>query len=219
MSRAALLWELDYALRFFDSPSEVLNRKGEEMSSAVLLNFLATLSALVALLVLASGRLRVSSQWRATVTPLASIIGSGFLIVAPLLHAVLGKWALAGMALLTLLAYGIGAVIRYNIRHAEDYVKQHPHGGIANLEALSQWLLGLAYAISVALHQPLYRVRIRSPVSRRSECNAVVHHGFAACGDGGRLAAGCARPRNHRAGSSYREAGHYHRRSTDAGHL
>ena len=79
------------------------------------LNYLTIATALVALMLLASKRLRQSSQWRATVTPLASIIGSGFLIVAPLLHSVLGKWALAGMIFLSILAYAIGSIIRFNI--------------------------------------------------------------------------------------------------------
>ncbi|MEK9672045.1 MAG: hypothetical protein VW268_06015 [Rhodospirillaceae bacterium] len=36
--------------------------------------------------------------WRTTVTPLASIIGSGFLIVGPLLGKIVGAWAPAAMA-------------------------------------------------------------------------------------------------------------------------
>jgi len=37
--------------------------------------------------------LRNSDDWRATVTPLASIIGSGFLVVAPLLGYAVGSSA------------------------------------------------------------------------------------------------------------------------------
>jgi hypothetical protein len=37
-----------------------------------------------------SKRLRASSSWSATVTPLASIMGSGFLLSAPLLTGVVG---------------------------------------------------------------------------------------------------------------------------------
>jgi hypothetical protein len=86
------------------------------MTAVTSLNSLTVISAFTALAVLSIGRLRRSPQWRATVTPLASIIGSGFLIEAPLLHAVPGKWALAGMVILSLLSYSIGAVIRFNIR-------------------------------------------------------------------------------------------------------
>ncbi len=126
------------------------------MNAATSLNYLAAISAIIVLSLLSIGRLRRSSQWHATVTPLASIIGSGFLIVAPLLHAILGKWALAGMIILSLISYGIGAVIRFNIRHTEAYIKQYSHSNIARLESISQWILGLAYAISVAFYTTLF---------------------------------------------------------------
>jgi hypothetical protein len=126
------------------------------MGESDALNYLTVLVSLVALVLLASRRLRQSFQWRATVTPLASIIGSGFLIVAPLLHSVLGKWALAGMILLSALAYAIGAIIRFNIRYAEDYLADNHGDKINILETLSQWVLGIAYAISVAFYTSLF---------------------------------------------------------------
>ena len=52
-----------------------------------------------------SKRLRSSSNWQATVTPLASIMGSGFLVSAPLLAGVVGNLAVICMAVLLLLAY------------------------------------------------------------------------------------------------------------------
>ncbi len=64
-------------------------------------------------------KLARSSYWRATVTPLASIMGSGFLVVAPLLYATVGRYAVVAMAALLAIAYLLGSVIRYNIRHAE----------------------------------------------------------------------------------------------------
>lgn len=64
-------------------------------------------------------RLRDSTGWRATVTPLASIMGSGFLVSAPLLVGLTGLWAPVAMAALLAVAYGVGAVIRFNIRFAE----------------------------------------------------------------------------------------------------
>jgi hypothetical protein len=38
-----------------------------------------------------SRRLTASSNWKATVTPLASIMGSGFLVSAPLLGSIVGN--------------------------------------------------------------------------------------------------------------------------------
>lgn len=137
------------------------------------LNYLAVITAIVALFLLANKRLRQSKQWRATVTPLASIIGSGFLIIAPLLHSVLGKWALAGMIILSVLAYAIGSVIRFNIQHAETYLITYPKSGVAKLESLSQWVLGVAYAISVAFYASLFtaflseRLLISDPIFMR----------------------------------------------------
>jgi hypothetical protein len=120
------------------------------------LDYIAILCVLVTLTILANYRFRNSGQWRATVTPLASIIGSGFLIIAPLLHSVLGKWALAGISVLLLLAYAIGAVLRFNIHHAEAHLSNHPNDGIAKLETSSQLFLGIAFAISVAFYTSLF---------------------------------------------------------------
>lgn len=71
-------------------------------------------------------QLAKSSFWRATVTPLASIMGSGFLVVAPLLHITVGRYAVPAMTSLLIIAYAVGAVIRFNIRYAEQILKQKP---------------------------------------------------------------------------------------------
>ena len=52
-------------------------------------------------------------------------MGSGFLVCAPLLYAHVGNNAVFAMAGLLLLAYGIGSVIRFNIRHAEPFFDAH----------------------------------------------------------------------------------------------
>jgi hypothetical protein len=51
----------------------------------------------------------------ATVTPLASIFGSGFLIIIPILERELGALAAAGMAAVCLLAWVVGIAIRHNV--------------------------------------------------------------------------------------------------------
>ena len=53
-----------------------------------------------------SKRLKASSNWKATVTPLASIMGSGFLVSAPLLAGIVGNLAVVCMALLLALYLG-----------------------------------------------------------------------------------------------------------------
>ncbi len=112
---------------------------------------LAVAIAVVALLF--QPRLRRSRDWRATVTPLASIIGSGFLVAAPLLAHAVNGWALLAMAGIVLVAYGIGGVVRYNIRYAEPVLEsaRRPRT-LFVIERLSSLVLGLAYVISVAFY-------------------------------------------------------------------
>lgn len=88
-------------------------------------------------------------------TPLASIIGSGFLVLGPILNAAYGKYAPLVMAALCLGAYLYGAAIRYNITAiaADGYSR----GKIANtLEIVASWSLGFAYIVSVAYYLNLF---------------------------------------------------------------
>lgn len=119
----------------------------------ILLNTLLLLAVIVSFITLYRRGLRDSPLWRATVTPLASIIGSGFLIVAPLLDGIVGGWAPLAILLIVLLAYGIGAVIRYNIRYLEPQLEQAQMSrGLNLLTRSSDLALALAYVISVAFY-------------------------------------------------------------------
>ena len=51
----------------------------------------------------------------ATATPLASIFGSGFLVIIPILNGAAGPYSLIAMAGICGLAYAMGSVIRFNI--------------------------------------------------------------------------------------------------------
>jgi hypothetical protein len=62
-----------------------------------------------------SRRLTTLSSWKATITPLASIMGSGFLVSVPLLAGIVGNLALLCLAALLVLAYAVGAVMRFNL--------------------------------------------------------------------------------------------------------
>ncbi len=96
---------------------------------------------------------RNNAWWQATVTPLASIIGSGFLVVAPLLAAVAGSLAVVAMLIIVALAFAIGHVIRFNIRHAERL--EGTSNGLRNLllaTRISNVSLSVAYIISVAFY-------------------------------------------------------------------
>ncbi len=72
-----------------------------------------------------SRQLASSTRWRAMVTPLASIIGSGFLVLGPILDASYGYFAPAVMAMLCISAYLFGWTIRFNIQALE---KDAPRG-------------------------------------------------------------------------------------------
>jgi len=96
---------------------------------------------------------RNNAWWQATVTPLASIIGSGFLVVAPLLAAVAGSLAVVAMLIIVVLAFAIGHVIRFNIRNSEK-LEGTPNGSRNLLFAarISNVSLSVAYVISVAFY-------------------------------------------------------------------
>ncbi|MCB1446510.1 MAG: hypothetical protein KDJ87_12165 [Rhizobiaceae bacterium] len=96
-----------------------------------------------------------SRPWRATVTPLASIIGSGFLVVAPILAGTFGNAAWMAMLALCAIGYLYGAVIRYNIRYVEPRLSGLPKAG-ALIERASDFMLSLAYFVSVAYYLNLF---------------------------------------------------------------
>ncbi|OYP36472.1 hypothetical protein CGZ80_08930 [Rhodopirellula sp. MGV] len=89
--------------------------------------------------------------WRATVTPLASIIGSGFLVLGPILSREYGQYAPLVMLALCAVAYGFGSAIRFNISHFES-LPEGQANGIRTLEAISSWALALAYIVSVTYY-------------------------------------------------------------------
>jgi len=126
------------------TPVECSFRQGGGM------NLLLPLVALLTVGLLLYPRIRNARIWRATLTPLASIIGSGFLVVAPLLGQVMGRDAWLGMLMIVTLAYGVGYVIRFNIAHAESLSSQD--GGGFWVERVSNLALSLAYVVSVAFY-------------------------------------------------------------------
>lgn len=90
---------------------------------------------------------------KATATPLASIFGSGFLVIVPVLNGAVGRWAPLAMALVCALAYAVGSVIRSNIRRVEPLIaRASPPVAVLRSERISDVALVLAYAISVCLY-------------------------------------------------------------------
>jgi hypothetical protein len=89
----------------------------------------------------------------ATTTPLASIFGSGFLVIVPILAGAVGSYAVFAMIGITLLAYAAGTVIRYNIRFAEPLLEAGKASHHTTFfERGSDLALVWAYVISVLLY-------------------------------------------------------------------
>ncbi len=120
-----------------------------------LLSIVLIVISIVALAGLWLPKLRTMPTWEAMTTPLASIIGSGFLILGPILNHAFGMYAPIVMAVLCVVAYLFGCAVRYNIAGLEE--NGHARGWwIERLETSASAMLGFAYAISVAYYLNLF---------------------------------------------------------------
>ncbi len=118
-----------------------------------MINIVVVVAVAVVAALVFSPKMRASMRWRATVTPLASIIGSGFLVVTPLLASVVGSWAPLAMIGIVLLAYWVGAAMRFVIAEVEPVLASAgPPRSLVGLEQLSRVLLSFAYVVSVAFY-------------------------------------------------------------------
>ncbi len=90
---------------------------------------------------------------RATVTPLASILGSGLLIIVPVLETTLGGAAVLGAVGVTVLAWLVGSAIRHNVATVEPLAGLGQLDTVtARLDRISDGVIVVAYVISVALY-------------------------------------------------------------------
>jgi hypothetical protein len=101
-------------------------------------------------------RLLKAPLWRATVTPLASIVGSGFLVAGPVLAHAAGTLAWLAMLGLCAVAYLFGAAIRFNIFNVEPAIADGGSRIETGLERASDVALSLAYFVSVAYYLNLF---------------------------------------------------------------
>jgi hypothetical protein len=121
-----------------------------------MLNIILVVVAASVLLFMFQPRLTKSTSWQATLTPLSSIIGSGFLIIAPLLASVVGAYSPFAVTGIVVLAYAIGGVIRFNITHAEPLLhdkKAHPV--IYKIDLFANTAISFAYVTAVAFYLSL----------------------------------------------------------------
>ncbi|MCB1517139.1 MAG: hypothetical protein KDJ19_05940 [Hyphomicrobiaceae bacterium] len=109
------------------------------------------------LVVLLHPKVQHNVHWRAVVTPLASIIGSGFLVAGPVLSYAAGQLAVVAMLGLCLVAYFYGSAIRTTIRYSEAEIEAGtaPRHLLVT-DRLSDAVLTFAYFISVAYYINLF---------------------------------------------------------------
>jgi hypothetical protein len=128
------------------------------VTPAIFNSCLVIAATAVVLLGLFHPRVIRSVTWRATVTPLASIIGSGFLVLAPILMNSFGTWGILVMLLLCTVAYLIGGAVRFNIdcyRVAGERNLVVP-AVVRRLETLASYVLALAYVVSINYYLNLF---------------------------------------------------------------
>ena len=126
------------------------------MATNWLFNALLILVAIVVFVFLVLPRLRKNELWQATLTPLSSIIGSGFLVMAPLLASIVGKHATYAVTGIVFVAYALGYVMRYNIRNVESpNLDSEAHKVFQVPEYLGNLVLVVAYVIAVAFYLSL----------------------------------------------------------------
>ena len=118
--------------------------------------------------------IRDAQLWRATVTPLASIIGSGFLVVAPLLLAVVGSAAGFTMLGIVILSLWLGSALRFNILHDGRHPIADAVSFTSSLEQLSDMVLAFAYTVSIAFYIRLMSSFVLHGVGLFTEFNADV---------------------------------------------
>lgn len=95
-----------------------------------------------------------ASLWRATITPLASIIGNGFLVLGLILNVSFGGYAPIAMLTLRLIAWGFSDAIRFKIMDLDH--KPGRGGLIARMEIVSSANLAFALFISIAYYLNLF---------------------------------------------------------------
>jgi len=117
-------------------------------------NLLILIGVVVTGAMLAWPRLANARLWRATITPLASIIGSGFLVLGPILDVSYGAYAPLVMMALCIAAYLFGWTIRFNIERIDSV----PHRSlwVERSEVLASGILAFAYVISVTYYLNLF---------------------------------------------------------------
>ena len=110
-------------------------------------------------------------RWQALSTPLASIFGSGFLVIVPILTGAVGTWSPLVMLGICVLAWFVGSTVRFNIRHVEPALADSPPAATLSLERSADLALVVAYMISVCLYLHILSAFVLSGLNVDSNFN------------------------------------------------
>jgi hypothetical protein len=100
-----------------------------------------------------TGSVRFTTVMAAVVTPLASILGSGLLIIVPVLERTVGALAVFGAAAVCVVAWFAGTAVRHCVRVVEPQIASGELDDITRrLDRLADAVIVVAYVISVALY-------------------------------------------------------------------
>ncbi len=89
----------------------------------------------------------------ATITPLASILGSGLLIIVPVLEGALGSLSILGVVGVSAVAWLVGSSVRHNIKVIEPLEESGDLDHLTErLDRFGDAVIVVAYVISVALY-------------------------------------------------------------------
>ncbi len=100
-----------------------------------------------------NGQVSVRLVLFATVTPMASIFGSGFLIIVPVLERTMGSRAVIGAIAVCALAWVMGTAVRHNVRVVEPLIAHRELDRTSlRVDLIADGVIVIAYIISVALY-------------------------------------------------------------------
>lgn len=119
-----------------------------------MLNVVIVATVVLAAALMIWPRVANAPLWHATITPLASIIGSGFLVLGPILDVSYGGYAPLVMAGLCAIAYLFGSAIRFNIAEIETQAARSSL--LTGLETTASVVLAFAFVVSVAYYLNLF---------------------------------------------------------------
>lgn len=104
-------------------------------------------------------------------TPLASIFGSGFLVIVPVLASGVGPYAILAMLAISVVALQTGAIVRHNILCAEPVLAAGNKRLTVMLERGSDIALVLAYIVSVCLYLHILSAFVLGSLNLDSDFN------------------------------------------------